>query len=140
MACTIATVVSREMIIRKIFRYIHFGFETKKFLCARTHKAHFLTHKYGLWNSKKSIFQQIFEKLSKIHEICLKIFWNFSKMCKNDKKMIFYNMEHIYWLWRHVYQLEERYVDEKITISKYVVKPHVLEQKKHAVLQRTFKR
>ena len=59
MACTIATVVSREMIIRKIFRYMHFGFKTKKFLCARTHKAHFTTHKNSTWISKNRIFSKI---------------------------------------------------------------------------------
>ena len=59
MYCTIANFVSREMIIRKIFRYMHFGFKTKKILCARTHKAHFTTHKNSTWISKNRIFSKI---------------------------------------------------------------------------------
>ena len=44
---------SREMIILKYFRYMHFASLKKFFLRARTHKAHFMTHKYGVWISKK---------------------------------------------------------------------------------------
>ena len=59
MYCTLANSVSREIKIQKIFRYMHFGFETKKLLCARTHKAHFTTHKNCTWISKNRFFSKI---------------------------------------------------------------------------------
>ena len=37
---------------------MHFASPKKIFLRARTHKAHFLTHKYGVWISKNSKFEQ----------------------------------------------------------------------------------
>ena len=37
---------------------MHFASKKRKFSRARTHKAHFVTHKYRVWISKKSKFQQ----------------------------------------------------------------------------------
>ena len=87
------------------------------------------------------IFSELF---SKIDEKCVKMlqkfvatFWN---MCKSDKRNIFYIIEYTCRSLVLVYDFEVLHVDGKNLISKYVVKPHVLEQKKHAVSQRTFKR
>ena len=48
------TIPSRGMIILKIFRFMHFVFKKKFLLGARAHKAHFCTHKYEVWISKKT--------------------------------------------------------------------------------------
>ena len=50
---------SKEIIIPKIFRYMHVHLKKNFLPWARTHKAHFTTHKNSTWISKNLIFSKI---------------------------------------------------------------------------------
>ena len=56
--CRITAVVSEKMIIANIFRFMHVVLEKNFLHDVHTQKAHFETHKYGVWISKKSKFEQ----------------------------------------------------------------------------------
>ena len=130
--CRITNITSEKMIIIKIFRYMHVVLGKKFLHDVHTQEAHFETHKYCLWISKKSKFKQN----SLFVGLCLLCAYHTAYLVRKQKlyDVLRYLYYHSIWSCTILVKWSRKIrkcccISLKKAFSKYVENPHVFVKK-----------